>query len=522
LGRVVERVETEQAIRDRETFMRLITDNIPLLIGYADSDEKMRFMNKTGEDWNGRPRDEIIGMTMLELVGEQRYQKLKPYIDGALSGERQSFSHEASYGNTEMRSVNVAYLPEFDESGAVRGFFGIVQDVTETLAMQRRLSQSQKMEAIGQLTGGIAHDFNNLLMVIEGYTHRAAKNLDNMELATSALKEVLSGTERAATLTKQLLSFSRRQIMEKRVQRISSLFEDTGALLERAAGDRHTIRFALNNKESCVETDSTEFSQALINLTVNARDAMPAGGEIVIGTDIIELSEAEAQQFDNLSAGPVMSIYVEDRGTGIPDAALSRIFEPFFTTKEQGKGTGLGLAMVYGFAQHCGGGVTVESEEGVGTTVRLMLPVDDRDPQKMVAEVTEESHGNGETILLVEDDPALRELVRDMLEALNYQVMAAGDGLEAIELEQDFEDTIDLMLSDVVMPELGGFETAAIIRESRPEMKIVFMSGYPNRDDVEISAALKSAQFLQKPVRAAHLAQVIRQEIDGTHLPSAA
>ncbi len=270
-----------------------------------------------------------------------------------------------------------------------------------------------------------------------------------------------------------------------------------------------------------METDASEFSQALVNLVINARDAMPRGGCIKITSRVVELDEEFAAMHQKLSAGRFVEVAVKDNGIGIDEDTLKHIFEPFFTTKDQGKGTGLGLAMVYGFAQNSQGSVEVESTLEAGTTFKIYLPAVDQIPQTVVAEVEKENLGQGETILLVEDDPPLLELTREMLTSLGYNVLTASDGFEAMEVEAAHGSEIDLVLSDVVMPSISGFEVAAIMRETRPDMKFVFMSGYPNRAGISNENVPDNCQFLQKPVRPSHLAQALRIELDraGTHAP---
>ena len=264
-----------------------------------------------------------------------------------------------------------------------------------------------------------------------------------------------------------------------------------------------------------METDASEFDQALLNLVINARDATPRGGRIEISSRVAEMDEEFAARHHILSAGRFVEVSVKDYGVGISEDTLEHIFEPFFTTKDQGKGTGLGLAMVYGFAQSSGGTVEVESAVEAGSTFKIYLPAVDRDPQAVVADVEEDQFGQGETVLLVEDDPPLLELVREMLDSLGYNVLPASDGFEALEIEAEYDSEIDLLLSDVVMPTIGGFEVAAMIRESRPDIKIMFMSGYPNRAGIINENTPDNCQFLQKPVTPAHLARALRHELDG-------
>ncbi|NNE82403.1 MAG: response regulator, partial [Alphaproteobacteria bacterium] len=320
------------------------------------------------------------------------------------------------------------------------------------------------------------------------------------------LEEVLIGTDRAAKLTSQLLSFSRRQIMENRVFRVEDSISEIKDLLRKSTGERYKLDVKNFAEGACVETDASEFQQALINLVVNARDAMPKGGLIEITSRIVELDEAAAKARANLSPGRFIEVSVRDNGEGMTEKTAAHIFEPFFTTKEPGKGTGLGLAMVYGFAQSSKGSVEVDSAPNKGANFKIYLPAVDRIPQINIAEI--------------EHDPALLEIVREILDTLGYDILTACDGFDALEVEADHAGTIDLILSDVVMPNMDGFEAADIIRGDYPDIKIVFMSDYPNRAGISTDKLPDNCQFLQKPVKPEYLARILRQELDKPSPPS--
>jgi PAS domain S-box-containing protein len=438
-------------------------------------------------------------------------------LEAILNGQSEGFSLEyPCHTPTEQCwfQMSAAAVPNG------QGVIVMHTDITHRREAEGRLRHSQKMEAIGQLTGGIAHDFNNLLMIVDGYTRRAANNLHDEEIAKTSIDQVLTATDKAANLTKQLLVLSRRQVMEKEVFRVDDTLTEMRELLGRSLSEQFKLSLELGAGEACIETDPGDLGQAIINLVVNARDAMPTGGEIVIGSRVTVLDEALAATHADIGAGSFVEIFVKDQGSGIDKVTRQRIFEPFYTTKEQSKGTGLGLAMVYGFSKQSDGTVEVLSSPGEGSTFTIYLPLVDREPAIPADdEIEEVFRGEGETILLIEDDKALLDLTREMLVEIGYNVVTATDGLEAIEVDEVDEHAIDLLLSDVVMPGLGGFEAAEIIRQRRPDMKVVFMSGYPARGDDAAADVPENAQFLQKPVRASHLAQVLRRELDGPTLP---
>ena len=389
------------------------------------------------------------------------------------------------------------------------------KEMSERKRIQQQLTQTQKMEAIGQLTGGIAHDFNNLLMIVDGYTRRAVAKLDDRKSVEASMLQVLNATDKATKLTKQLLSFSRRQFMETRVVRVSDVMGEVEGLIMNLMGERTEVEYRLACDGVCVKTDPGELSQAVVNLAINARDALPNGGRVVIGTRLADLDEAFTEGRADIKPGRFVEVYVEDNGIGIDEDTLPHVFEPFFTTKEQGAGTGLGLAMVYGFAQQSGGAAEVSSVPGEGTTVSIYLPITDREPDAVRVTADILHRGRGETILVVEDDVALLDLTSSIIESLGYAVLKAANGMDALEVDEDHESSIDLLLSDVVMPAMDGFELANIMRERRPDMKIMFMSGYPRSTDLNRGESARKAQLLQKPIKETALARFIRQELDG-------
>ena len=334
---------------------------------------------------------------------------------------------------------------------------------------------------------------------------------DDATVVEPALLQVLSATDKATKLTQQLLAFGRQQIMESRGFRVADAIKEIEGLLKQLVGETVAVRFELDDADR-VETDPSELSQAVVNLAINARDAMPKGGTITIGARPVDLDADFTEGRANIEAGRFVEVYVGDDGDGIDEAVLARVFEPFFTTKGEGEGTGLGLAMVYGFAQQSGGAAEISSVRGEGVTVSIYLPATTREPEMALADVDVMYHGQGETVLLVEDKQALLDLTRSVIEDLGYAVLTATNGVEALEVDEDHEEPIDLLLSDVVMPIMDGFELAEIMRENRPEMKILFMTGYPR------STGSPSGKLLQKPIKAIALARHIRNELGHIHV----
>jgi PAS domain S-box-containing protein len=509
---ITDHAKAEASSRKNERLIRALIEHSPVAISIKGLDGRYTFVSPAYTRYLDMSANEAVGQPAREIVPPNIADRLAA-ADQAVLKSGNPLSEDESF-TIEIGSavLLVTKFPIHDDDGNIAGIGTVGIDVTELKEAEEHLRRSQKMEAIGHLTGGIAHDFNNMLMVIDGYTRRAANNIADPAVAESALKEVLDCAARAAKLTRQLLTFSRRQAMETRVLRVEDLVGDIRKLLDRSVDERFSLVFDIDDGRTCVETDASEFSQALLNLTVNARDAMPGGGAITFSSRCRDLEADFTAKHEGLEPGPYVEFTVADEGSGIDAKTLQHIFEPFFTTKEQGKGTGLGLAQVYGFARGSRGVVTVDSVVDKGTNFHIFLPVSDKDPAELVAEVEEEAHGNGETILLVEDDPKLLDLTGSVLSALGYNVLYASDGAEALEVEAEFEGTIDLLLSDVVMPQLGGFELAEIIRADRPDINVVFMSGYANPEQSGAKMPANS-QFLQKPVQTNRLAQILRNEL---------
>jgi PAS domain S-box-containing protein len=512
---VTERLRMEDALREGEKRFRAVVQNSPAAIFMKDLEGRFVLVNERFREWYCTPEMDPLGKTSYDIVPKELAERFlaqdRQVLDALEVTEREE---EIPLRDGKIHSILITKFPIFDAEGQPVGVGTISTDLTNQRQAENQLRQAQKMDAIGQLTGGIAHDFNNLLMVIGGYAQRAQKSADDKQELDTNLQEVLTATEKATGLTRQLLSFSRRQVMESRVFRVSETISELEGLLKGSLSELFELKIEIGDEKVCAETDDGEFSQAIVNLVINARDAMPRGGRITVGLETVELDDDFVANDPELIPGRYAAITVEDQGVGIDPALLARIFEPFFTTKEQGKGTGLGLAMVYGFAQQSGGTVKILSTPGEGTKVCIYLPAAESEPLEVPSEVKEVLLGKGETILVVEDDESLLRLASSTLEDLGYKVLRASSGLEALEVDEEHEVTIDLLLTDVVMPALGGFELAEMMHETRPNMKIVFMSGYPNRDRKERVKIAEDSQFLQKPVKTEHLAKVIRAELD--------
>jgi signal transduction histidine kinase len=380
---------------------------------------------------------------------------------------------------------------------------------------EEELRHSQKMEAVGRLAGGVAHDFNNLLTAIIGYAELIATRTSSNSLAKQNAELIRKAGEQAATLTRQLLAFSRKQILQPKVIDLNTLVVEMERLLRRVIGERFDLQSHPDADNGRVKADPSQLEQVVLNLGVNARDAMPRGGKLIIRTENVALDRASAQQLsESLAAGDYVMLSVTDTGAGMDEETMSHIFEPFFTTKGPGKGTGLGLATVYGIVRQTGGGISVESEPGKGSTFRIYLPVESapvdftRTPLQPV-----EKSDNFETVLVVEDEDIVRELVCEVLEHQGYNVLCARDGIEALNLAQDYDGEIHLLVTDVIMPHMNGHELAGKLTKLRPDMMVLYVSGYSDNDIGDHGTLDPRYELLQKPFTPQVLARKIRDVI---------
>jgi two-component system cell cycle sensor histidine kinase/response regulator CckA len=382
-------------------------------------------------------------------------------------------------------------------------------------AVEAQLIQSQKMEAIGRLAGGVAHDFNNMLTVINGYSELLLGQMSADDSKRRDLEEILNAGRRAAGLTRQLLAFSRRQILQPTAVRLNELLEGLERMLSRLIGEDVKLQLRLAHNLHLVKADAGQIEQVIANLVVNARDAMPKGGKIVVETLNVDLDEAFVSVHPDLHPGPYVLLMVSDTGCGMTAEVKEHLFEPFFTTKERGKGTGLGLSTALGIVQQCHGAIQVSSEIGWGTTFRIYLPRTELTDAPKAAPPSAILQRRGrETLLVVEDMETVRRLTRAVLEAEGYTVLAAEDGPGALLIAQGHSGEIHLLLSDIVMPKMNGPELAATLRPRLPNLKVIYMSGYTDRCPDELKQVDAGVLLLQKPFTVAELRKRVREVLD--------
>ena len=508
--------ESQAALALSEAELRRVTDALPVLIVFIDKNLVYRFANRSYEDWIGIPPSDVIGRSLLEVVGPDVVAERRAWVDAALAG--QALTVEASWPHADgrRRDAEIRYMPRFDADGKVDGFHVFATDVTaRALAMESiqqqanllevkvaertaelqqqmlaresseaALRQAQKMEAVGQLTGGIAHDFNNMLTGILSALDLARLRIDQgrTEGLGRFLDVASASALRAAALTQRLLAFSRRQSLEARHLHLNELVGSLQELLARTLGESVRLETDLQANLPQAYVDENQLESALLNLAINARDAMPDGGQLRIATRHLQVEDQplELGRGVTLPPGNYAVVSVTDTGTGMPVDVLERVFEPFYTTKPIGQGTGLGMSMIYGFMQQSNGQVWVESQIGVGTTVSLYLPAGVIPhsvlPQPQAGAVVA-GQGQGQQVLVVEDDEQVRLLVTELLNELGYQTDVVADAVAALPILAS-PRRIDLLVTDVGLPGLNGRQLAEIARESRRDLPVIFMTGY--------------------------------------------
>lgn len=509
-----------------ESRYRILFETLPLPMWVVDT-VSLRFLavNRAAIERYGYTREEFLGMTVLEICSVEDGPRVQAAI--AAAGNRRLrddfWRHRTKCGDeieVEVSSNELTY----DQT---RARLVVVNDVTERrrtqsalLASQEQLRQSQKMEAVGSLAGGIAHDFNNLLTAILGYCDLALEGIPSGSTASQDVEEVRRAAQRAAELTHQLLAFSRRQVLKPRVFALGTALAQTEKILRRLISENIALELSIAPTTHLVRADPTQLEQVILNLAVNARDAMPRGGRLRLATGAVAFDGPHAVAGAELPPGTYAMLAVSDTGTGIAPEIRDRLFEPFFTTKERGQGTGLGLATVYGIVQQSGGGIELASVPGSGTTFILYFPVavvSEMGEDEVPHEPAVRARGEG-TILLAEDDDAVRAIAREVLERAGYQVLAAADGATALTLADDHDGTIDLLLTDVIMPGMNGRELATALGRRRPGIRVLFASGYTDNVLAGQGALAPGVALLDKPFTPAELAAKVRGVLMGTHV----
>ena len=504
----------EQELISSQEHYRELFENANEVIYTHDLTGKVTSLNKAGEAITGYNREEAMGMNMSTLIAPDYRRLWRERLDSQIGGEtKTSYEFEiVSKGGARITlETDTRLIFRVGKPVAVQG---IARDVTERRRLEAHLLQSQKMEAIGRLAGGVAHDFNNMLTVITGYSQWMLDELPPGSPMRESAAEILLATNRAASLTRQLLVFSRNQVIQPIIVDLNDLVAQMDQMLRRLIGENIELVTKTYSDLGLIQADPGQIEQVILNLAVNARDAMPLGGRLTLETTDVHIHEQRARTEGDCSPGAYVMLAVSDTGSGIDEEIKAHIFEPFFTTKEQGRGTGLGLSTVYGIVKQDGGHIRVESQPGIGTVFRIYFPrVGNRPAPQVIPRPKARSRGT-ETILLVEDEAALRRIVGEMLTRLGYTIVEAPDSRSAEKVAADYGKPIQLLLTDVVMPELGGRELAWRLKAVRRDLKVLFMSGYADDTIAQQGVLEAGAAYLQKPFTPDTLAGKIREALD--------
>jgi PAS domain S-box-containing protein len=505
----------EEALRREKDRAQRYLDIAGVMLVAIDADQRVTLINRKGCEILGYGEYEIIGKNWFDVVlPDDLREEVRSIYQRMIGGDaRLLHYYENPVVTKDKKTRMIAWHNTIitTKNGKILGTLSSGEDITERKDLEEQLYQSQKMEAIGRLAGGIAHDFNNLLTAIIGYSEILSKDTEVTPKNQNYIEEIKKSGQRAATLTQQLLAFSRRQILQPKVLNLNTLLKSTRDMLYRLIGEHIDIELSLASEIGMIRADPGKIEQVIINLSVNARDAMLLGGKLSVETRNVRLDDAYCKLHKGTRPGNYVLLQVRDTGKGIEPETMKHLFEPFYTTKDIGKGTGLGLATVYGIVRQSGGYIDVQSKMGSGTSVEIYLAqVDEKKAAQKIEYVSHATTGGSETILFVEDDDMVRNMVTAILAEFGYQVIEAENGTEAMKASQG-EKKINLMITDVVMPGISGPDLVKKITVQHPDMKVLFISGYTDDAIVNHGFLDENTPFLQKPFTPNTLALKVRE-----------
>jgi PAS domain S-box-containing protein len=519
---IAEREQTERALRESEAFLRMAQEasgvgswEWNILTGQVRWSETMcRIHGVTPRQFDGRIETAVSFFHPEDLARFEAGKNL--LLDQGIFTPMEYRIRRRDGSERIVRATGEVFA---NVSGKPAHCIGTVSDVTERRQLEDQLRHAQKMEAVGQLAGGVAHDFNNLLTVIIGYSESLLTMISSQDPSRSLIEPIHNAASRAASLTQQLLAFSRRAALAPRILSINAVIQKAENMLRRLIGEHIFLTVTLDPEAGHVKLDPSQFDQLIMNLAVNARDAMPRGGTLTIATSTEEFSHECMLSRAEVRPGRYVQLKVSDTGCGMTQEIKHRIFEPFFTTKGLGKGTGLGLAVVHGIVKQSGGYLEVDSEADAGTTFRVYLPAIDDKPCAEPANGATPRIFGAETVLLVEDEQVVRDLAANALRSHGFKVLTAGDGREALCLAEQHQDRIDLLATDVVMPNIGGRELADTMRSLIPEIKVLFLSGYTDDAVLRHGISQDDESFFNKPFTPTSLVRKVREVLDHERKP---
>jgi PAS domain S-box-containing protein len=513
---ITERRRAELALRESETRYHALIEGVRDIVFALGPDGTVTSLNPAFESMTGWTADEWLGKPFEPLVHPEDLALLFEFVERAVRGETGRVSQlRLRTRKGDYRMGEFAATPQFRD-GHLVGVLGIARDITDRLSLEQQLRQAQKMEAVGRLAAGVAHDFNNILTAITGYAQLLLEDLDPAGQHREDVDEIRKAAERAAGLTRQLLAFSRQQVLQPTVLDLNTLVDETESMLGRLLGEDIQLATALAADLGAVKTDRSQIEQVILNLAVNARDAMPQGGKLTIETANIEMDDAYARDHFPAKPGAYVMLAVTDTGTGMSPETQTHMFEPFFTTKAKGQGTGLGLATVYGIIKQSAGYIWVYTEPGHGTSFKIYLPRVMQLPERRAASAPSQpaAMDGTETVLLAEDEAAVRAVARQALQRHGYTVLEAQSGEAALDLAQRHSGRIHLLLTDVIMPGMSGRALALRLVPMRPDVRIIYMSGYTDDAITRHGVLEPGVTYVQKPFTPDALVRKVREVLD--------
>ena len=515
----LERARQREALRTQESLLRQIIDANPSLIFVKDWNGRFVLVNQATAQVYGTTVESLVGKTDADF--NPNVQEIAHFLrhdrDVMSSGQPKIIAEEPVTNPTtgDTRWFQTIKVPLRSPAEGTATLLGVATEITERKRLEEQLLQSQKMEAVGQLAGGVAHDFNNILTAIVGYTDLLAAELASNVRQLEDLEEIRKAARRAAALTRQLLAFSRKQVLEPRIIDVNSVVLNLDKMLRSLISENIELKTDLADNLGAARADPNQIEQVIMNLAINARDAMPDGGTVTIETGNVTLDDAYAAQHVSVIPGEYVMLAVSDTGCGMDAKTQSRIFEPFFTTKPAGRGTGLGLSTVYGIVKQTGGNIWLYSEPGKGKTFKIYLPAIAALPEDIgkVAPAEAPRRGAG-TVLVVEDDEQLRRLTHRALDAQGYTVLVADRGATALDIARRHKGEIDLLLTDVIMPDTNGRKLAETIQAARPGMRVLYMSGYPDGAIASHGMLEPGVAYLAKPFTTEAITRRVREVLE--------
>jgi PAS domain S-box-containing protein len=512
---VTERKLAEEQLRQALETLRAVIETSPLAIYTLDRERRVKSWNPAAERIFGWSKQDILD-SPLPTIHPDDWTETMEQFRRLMRGETLAGSEaRRQRKDGKVIQVNIWTASLRGPLGEVTGVVAVVADITDQQRLEEQLRLSQRMEAVGRLAGGIAHDFNNLLTIMTGYTDLLLDRIRESDPLRRNVEEIKGASSRAAALTNQLLAFSRKHVLQPKILDLNEIVSDMDKMLRRLIGEDIELIVALAPNVGAIRGDPGQIEQVIVNLVVNAREAMPQGGRLIVETANLDLDDEYTRQHVGVEPGCYIMLAVSDTGVGMDSETLAHIFEPFFTTKGNGKGTGLGLSTVYGIVRQSGGNIWVYSEPARGSSFKIYFPrVDGQcEEREMVAPPAGRARGT-ETVLLAEDDETVRGLVREVLQQRGYLVLEARNGMEALEMADGHNGRIDLLVTDVIMPHMSGRELVERLRPLHPETRILFMSGYTDNAVVPQVDLAPGTEFLQKPFAPENLARKVREVLD--------